>query len=97
MVFGVGDMVGIEFVGGICFVVVGDCGYVFFELQIVVIIVLVFIILGDQLQLVVIIDFNCFCFYYVEVVRVLEFCLGIIEDQCIVIVVVLVVEMLIGY
>lgn len=97
MAFGAGDTVGIEPVGGIRFAAAGDRGHVLPEPQTVVIIALAFIILGDQLQLAVIIDLNRPRPHHVEAVRVLEPRLGIIEDQRIVIAVVPAAETLIGY
>lgn len=97
MAFGAGDTVGIEPVGGIRFAAAGDRGHVLPEPQTVVIIATAFIILGDQLQLAVIIDLNRPRPHHVEAVRVLEPRLGIIEDQRIVIAVVPAAETLIGY
>ena len=96
MAFGAGDTVGIEPVGGIRFAAAGDRGHVLPEPETVVIIALAFIILGDQLQLAVIIDLNRPRPHYVEAVRVLEPRLGIIEDQRIVIAVVPAAETLIA-
>ncbi len=92
-----GDAIGIEPVGGVRFAAAGDSGHVLPEPQAVVIIALAFIILGDKLQLAVVIDLNRPRPHHVEAVRVLEPRLRVIEDQRIVIAIVPAAETLIGY
>ncbi len=67
MAFGAGDTVGIEPVGGIRFAAAGDRGHVLPEHR-----PHRLFILGDQLQLAVIIDLNRPRPHHVEAVRVLE-------------------------
>ena len=97
MALGAGDTIGIEPIGGVRFAAAGDRGHIFPEPQTIVIIALAFIVLGDQLQLAVVVDLDRPRPHDVQTIRVLEPRLGVIEDQRIVIAVVPTAETLIGY
>lgn len=97
MALGAGDTIGIEPIGGVRFAAAGHRGHILSEPQAIVIIALAFIILGDQLQLAVVVDLDRPRSHDVQTVGVLEPRLGVIEEQRIVVAIVPAAETLIGY
>ena len=59
MTFGAGNTIGIQSAAGVCFAVSGHGGHVLAEIQPVIVIPLTLIVLSNQLQLTVVVKFNC--------------------------------------